>query len=176
MTFILDFNIRCKICKSNFIFHIIPNHFRFSWNPNPCILQLILWMEGAKQSCLFLCISHGVREAEVVLWRKKNYESSCLLRKERNCQGKIAFPIFPSFSSSNVSLTLQLCLGWSNECWGRGLWKQSGLQWKCAFSVFQGTWLIWLVTEGHHQVSVHLTQWCLLLFLLLKHLVKTKKS
>ena len=58
---------------SNFTFHIIPYHFRFSLYPNPNILQLILWVEGGKTIMSFLIYLTWVREAEVVPWRKKNY-------------------------------------------------------------------------------------------------------
>ena len=85
-------SLRIYLGLSNFTFHIIPYHFRFSLNPNPNILQLILWVEGAKQSCLIFIYLTWVREVEEVPWRQKNYESSCLLGKERNCQGKIALP------------------------------------------------------------------------------------
>ena len=84
-------SLRIYLGLSNFTFHIIPNHFRFSLNPNHNILQLILRAEGAKQSCLFLYLT-WVRGAEVVPWRKKNYESSCLLRKGETVKERLPRP------------------------------------------------------------------------------------
>ena len=52
-------SLKIYLGLSSFTFHIIHYYFRFSLNPNPNISKLILWVEGAKYSCLFLCISHG---------------------------------------------------------------------------------------------------------------------
>ena len=84
-------SLRIYLGYSNFIFHVIPYHFGFCINPNPNILQLILWRGKNNHVFSFMYLT-WVREAEVAPWRKKNSESSCLLRKERNCQGKIALP------------------------------------------------------------------------------------
>ena len=72
--FIMDlFRLVKLYLPYHFIHSFHPYHFRFSLNPNPNILQLILWVEGGKTIMSFLIYLTWVREAEVVPWRKKNY-------------------------------------------------------------------------------------------------------